>query len=144
MWHLFWSQKRSTDRHRTIRIRTKESRNRADLMLPWDICVLLVSPEVVSLMEIYVILSGKTRRWKWKFYCVIYFTVRVKYFTQYIWMYELVEVTRMCWCYLLLRQRLLPTRSYGGALFSFNTAATATRRRIKIYHLMFFRPCIIV
>jgi hypothetical protein len=43
----------------------------------------------------------------------------------------------MCWRYLLLRQRLLPTRSYGGALFSFNTAATATRRIIKIYKLVF-------
>jgi len=54
-------------------------------------------------------------------------------------MYELVEVAGMCWHYLLLRPRLLPTRSYGAALFSCNTTATATRRRIKMYKLVFQR-----
>ena len=51
----------------------------------------------------------------------------VKYFIQYtsIRMYELVEVTGIRWRYLLLRPRLLPTRSYGAALFSCNITATA-------------------
>jgi len=52
-------------------------------------------------------------------------------------MYELVDVTGIRWRYLFLRPRLLPTRSYGAALFSCNTTATATRRRIKIYKLVF-------
>ena len=52
-------------------------------------------------------------------------------------MYELVEVTGMCWCFLLLRTRFLPTCSYVDALFSCNTTATAKRRRIKMYKLVF-------
>jgi hypothetical protein len=43
----------------------------------------------------------------------------------------------MCWRYLLLRPRLSPTRSYGATLFSCNTTATANRRRIKTYKLVF-------
>jgi len=38
---------------------------------------------------------------------------------------------------LLLRRRLLAMHGYGAALFSCNITATATRRRIKMYKLVF-------